>query len=160
MASKMRKKTLHENERPVAMLTSLTANSNRDPKKQKKPYTLDQFCLYQPQEDKDIPSYKYGSAALSAQKMGLLPNWSFFCFKELVAAASDTYRPSNPILLAEDALLLHPVKTDHGWKGMLIACESAGGQVREFMDSEGKSYKLAVPIVDTKYVAYEDIILS
>lgn len=142
------------------MLTSLTANMNRDPKKQKKPYTLDQFCLYQPEEERNIPSYKYGSAALSAHSKGMLPTWALFCFKELKASASLTYKPSNPVLLAEDALLLHPVKTEAGWRGLLIACESASQKIREFRDAEGKTYSLAVPVIETKYVAYENVVLS
>ena len=95
-----------------------------------------------------------------SSRKGLLPSWALFCFKELVAAASDSYVPSDPVLLAEDALLLHPVKTDVGWKGMLIACESAGGKIREFANVEGETIKLAIPVLDTKYVAMEDVTLS
>ena len=144
----------------MASLASLTANSNRDPKKQKKAYTLDQFCLYQPEEDKNLPSYVYGSAALSAHKLGMLPNWALFCYKDLASTASKDYKPSNPVLLAKDALLLHPVKMSNGWKGLLIAEESASGQIRTFRDADGEQFKLAVPIIETKVVAIENVILS
>lgn len=127
---KSRLRTLHEEERPIASLAALTANMNRDPKKQKKPFELKQFCLYQLDEDKNLPSYVYGSAAISAHKLGLLPNWALFCFKDLSSTASKDYVPSNPILLANDALLLHPVRSGKGWKGLLIAEESASGKVR------------------------------
>ena len=156
---KSRIRTLHEEERPIASLASLHANSNRDPKKQKKPFTMDQFCIYKPDEDKNLPSYLYGSALLSAHKMGMLPNWAFFCFKELAATANKDYRPENPVFLAEDALLLHPMKEGKGWKGLLIAQESAGGKARIFRDANGEEYRLAVPIIETKVVAIEDVIL-
>lgn len=153
-------RTLHEEERPIAALSSLHANSNRDPKKQKKPFTLDQFCLYQPSEDKNLPSYMYGSALLSAHRLGMYPNWAFFCFKDLVATANKEYKPANPVLLAEDALLLHPVQEGRSWKGMLIAQESASGKMRTFRNAEGEEFNLAVPIIETKFEAIEGVILS
>lgn len=153
-------RTLHEEERPIAALASLHANSQRDPRKQKKPFTLDQFCLYQPQEDKNLPSYVYGSALLSAHKIGMLPNWAFFCFKDLAATANKSYQPENPVLLAKDALLLHPVAEGKGWKGLLIAEESASGKQRLFKDAEGNEYNLVVPIIETKVVAIEDVTLA
>jgi len=157
---KSRLRTLHEEERPIASLTSLTANVNRDSKKQRKPYSLDQFCLYQLQEDKNLPSYVYGSAAISAHKLKMLPNWALFCFKDLASTASKEYEPSNPVLLAEDALLLHPVKGPNGWKGLLIAQESASGKVRTFRNVDGEKFELAVPIIETKVVAIEGVTLS
>ena len=151
---------MHEEERPIASLTALTANANRDPKRQKKPYKLDQFCLYQLEEDKNLPSYVYGSAAISAHRLGILPNWALFCFKDLASTASKDYEPANPIFLAEDALLLHPVKSGRGWKGLLIAQESAGGKVRTFKDRDGNEFDLAVPFIETKVVAIEGVTLS
>lgn len=153
-------RSLYENERPIASLAALTANINRDSKKQKEPYSLTQFCLYQPKDDQDLPSRIYGSAALSAHSIGMLPNWSFFCFKQLASSADKDYKPSNPVLLAEDALLLHPVRMGNSWKGMLIAQESASGKIRTFRDKDGKTYTLAVPIVETKFVAIENAVLS
>lgn len=157
---KSRLRTLHEEERPIASLASLTANSNRDAKKQRKPYTLNQFCLYQPDEDKNLPSYVYGSAAISAHKLGMLPNWALFCYKDLVSTASKEYEPSNPVLLAEDALLLHPVRASSGWRGLLVAQESASGKIRTFKNVSGEKFDLAVPIVETKFIAIENVILS
>lgn len=144
----------------MASLASLTANSNRDPRKQKKPYTLNEFCLYQLEEDKNLPSYVYGSAAISAHKLGMLPNWALFCYKDLTSTASKDYKPSSPVLLAEDALLLHPVRAANGWRGLLIARESASGKIRTFRNVSGEEFDLAVPIIETKYVAIENVILS
>ena len=142
------------------MLSSLIANTNRDPKKRKTPYNLNDFCLYQPQDEKDLPSYMYGSAAMSALQKGMFPSWALFCFKQLSESSSAQYKPSNPVLLSSDALLLHPEKRGGSWYGMLIACESASGQMREFVDVNGESYKLAVPSIETKYVALEGVTLN
>lgn len=160
MGQRHREMTLHENERPTALLASLIANQNRNNKKHKDPYTLDQFCLYRPREQQEIPAYVYGSAAVAAIKRGLLPPWALFCYKQLAASASPDYEPTISIMVAEDALLLHPIRTEDGWKGMLIAMESAGNQRREFAIEGGETVWLTVPEVPTKLIAAEDVALS
>ena len=161
MGQRSRELSLHEEERPVALLASLTANQNRNPKKQQEAYTLDQFCLYKPREQQDIPDYEYGSAAVAAIKRGLLPSWALFCYKSLAAAASDQYEPTVSIMVSQDALLLHPIRTEDGWKGMLIAMESASRQRREFkIEGKEETVWLTVPEIETKMVAVENVALS
>tara|TARA_Y100000004_G_scaffold197209_1_gene270407 strand:- start:552 stop:1151 length:600 start_codon:yes stop_codon:yes gene_type:complete len=160
MGQRNRELTLHETERPTALVASVIANQNRNPKKQKEAYTLDQFCVYKPREQQTIPEYMYGSAAVAAIKRGLLPAWALFCYKALAAAASDDYVPKVSIMVAEDALILHPTKTEDGYKGMLIAMESAGRQKREFTIEGGETVWLTVPEIETKVVAVEDVALS
>lgn len=161
MGQHHRELTLHEEERPVALLASLMANQNRNTKKQREPYKLDQFCLYKPREQQEIPAYVYGSAAVAAIKRGLLPSWALFCYKQLSAAASNDYEPKVSIMVAEDALILHPIKTEDGWKGMLIAMESAGRQRREFkIEGKEETVWLTVPEIETKMIAVEDVALS
>jgi len=160
MGRRHREMTLHEEERPIALLTSTLANQNRNPKKQKEPFKLDQFCLYKPREQQEIPSYVYGSAAVTAIKRGIMPSWALFCYRQLASAASPDYEPRNAIMVAKDALLLHPIKTEDGWKGMLIALESSGKQRREFKMEDGSSIWLTVPEIETKMIAVEDVALS
>lgn len=149
---------LHDMERPIAQQTALTANQNRDAKKKKQPYTMLDFCVYKPLHAEDLPSGHYGAAALLMVKKGTFPSWALFCFKELQAQATQGYEPALPAIVAEDAVLLHPVESEGGFKGMLIALESASEQVRQFETPNGPVL-LGVPHVHTKAIAEEDVVL-
>ena len=87
------------------------------------------------------------------------PSWALFCFKELSEIADNSYVPSVTGFVSKDALLLHPVKTEDGYKGLLIAQESAGNQTRDFVDSKGNKFSFLVPPVKSKVIAEEDVIL-
>ena len=156
---KMRQYDLFDYERPIAQQTAVIANQNRDPKKQKKGFSFQDFSFYIPQEERNLPNGAYGSAALAALKERRFPSWALFCYKDLVATADQGYVPHMPILVAEDAILLHPVKDGHGWRGMLVAQESASEKRRTFDDGQGNSITLTVPFVETKFVAIEDVTL-
>ena len=142
------------------MISSILANHNRNPKKTKESYTLEQFCLYKPKAQQDLPDYVYGSAAVAAIERGLLPSWALFCYKSLATSASEQYEPQVSIMVAEDALLLHPTKTEDGYKGMLIAMESASKQKRKFKIEGGETVTLTVPEIETKVIAMENVALS
>lgn len=158
--SQTKQQELHEQERPVALLSSLMANSGRDPKKKKEPYSMEDFCLYKPTNSEDVPDYYYGSAAIQALERGLLPNWALFCFKALAASASDAYKPQNAIMHATDAILLHPTKVPGGsWTGMMIAQESCSGKPRLFTTEGGDQIWLRMPKISTKVVAEEGVTL-
>lgn len=152
--------TLFEEERPVAALQAMIANQNRDVKKKKEPWTLDQFCLYKPREAEDLPKYVFGSAALVALQRGLFPNWALFCYKSLASAANDDYKPRISILVSEDAILLHPTKSADGYSGMLVAAESCANQLRTMTDDEGNIVQLRMPPIPTKYIAEENVHLG
>ena len=152
----MNYKELHDRERPVAMLSSITANSQRDKKKVQKPYTYLDFSFYKPVSLDDAPQGSYGSAYAELVKTKRLPAWALFCFKSLMGSANPGYIPEEPAYIAEDAILLHPEAIGGGgYKGLLIAMESAGDQRRLFVDSMGRELVLTVPYVETKFVANE-----
>ena len=93
---------------------------------------------------------------LALAKKGMLPSWTLFCFKEVTAHADPGYTPSTLALIADDVVLIHPVRTETGYKGLLIAQESAGLAVREMTNPEtGEVIKLRVPPVHTKVIAEE-----
>jgi len=141
------------------MLSSLYANSQRDPKKSQKAYTYMDFSFYKPMESIDIPQSHYGSAYAELVRSKRMPSWALFCFKSLMASVDDKYVPSEPGFVAEDAILLHPEKVQGGYKGLLIATESAGDQRRVFVNSNGEQIWLTVPFIQTKVVAEEGVIL-
>lgn len=151
---------MYHRELPIAQLTSVTANQNRDPKKTPQPYTADTFSFFKPKHLENLPAGYYGSAAVAMVKAGTYPAWALFCFKELNSMADPSYTPGLPALVSEDAILLHPVKKEDGYKGMLIAREAAGNKMIEFKGSNGLIVSLYVPEVKTKVVAEEDVTLQ
>lgn len=156
---KLHQAGLFDYERPIAQQTAIIANQNRDPKKQKRAFSFEDFAFYIPRESRNLPNGAYGSAALAAIKAKHFPSWALFCYKDLVSSADQNYVPEVPVLFAKDAILLHPVKDGAGWRGMLIAMESAGNERRVFQDGQGNTWTLTVPFIETKVVAVEDVTL-
>ena len=146
-------------ELPVAQQTALIANQQRDPKRKVEPFKASDFSFFKPAVSGERPSSHYGSAALAMIKAGTFPSWALFCFKQLSDIADPSYTPGVAGFVSEDALLLHPTKTEHGYKGLLIARESAGNQRRDFLDENGNKISLTIPDVRTKTVAEEDVTL-
>lgn len=157
---KLYQERLHDSERPISMISSILANQHRDPKKSKKQPSYIDFCFYKPRTDEDSASYVYGSAYMKLIKDNKMPGWALFCFKDLSKVENKAYTPKNCALIAEDAMLLHPVKSEFGWTGLLIAKESASGQVRDFISDTGEVVRLNVPQIHTKVIAEEDVTLS
>ena len=157
--SKLYQSSLFDYERPIAQQTAVIANQNRDPKKQRRGFTLEDFSFYISRDERNLPAAAYGSAALAAIKARSYPTWALFCYKDLAAVADPDYVPELPLLSCEDAILLHPVRSGRGWRGMLIAQETASEQRRTFQDGRGNMITLTVPHVQTKIVAIEDVTL-
>jgi len=150
---------LHDIERPTAQQTAVIANQQRDSKKQPKPFSLEDFSIYKPRNGEDMPRGHYGSAAMALIKAGKFPSWALFCYKELAAAANDNYVPAVAGFVSDNAILLHPVKTEDGYKGLLIAMEAASGEITYFETPKGEVVPLRVPEIGTKVVAEEDVVL-
>ena len=148
------------NKIPTAQVCSVLANQNRNPKKKSKPFSFKDFCFFKPTQDKDLPKARYGSAAMVLIQKGLYPSWAMFCIPELRESAINDYIPLEPALISEDAILLHPVETETGYVGFLIARESASRQSRVFSKDDGTKIRLKVPYIETKIVAQEGVILS
>ena len=140
-------------------MTSVFANSKRDPKKQSKSLTYLDFSFYKPNEGSESADSIYGSSMLALLRDKKLPAWTLFCFKELTSNAENDYVPDEPAFIAEDAILLHPVKVSGGFKGLLIAQESSSEQIRAFEGADGTKYHLMVPYIETKVIAREEATL-
>ena len=150
----------HQLEKPTALLASMQANQGRDPKKRKTAYKMDDFFLFQPIEEADSASARYGSAAMKMIEDGIYPSWALFCFQDLTAQA-DGHPPHLLALISKDAILLGPLEQGDGsFRGLLIAEESAGGEARNFTSPCGLSVRLRVPHVPTKTIAREGVALQ
>lgn len=156
----IRRRELHENEVGTALLASIHVNSNRDPKKTPKPYSLHDFCFYSESTGEESASVRYGSAMLALVRQGKFPSWALFCYSGLGKNADPTYKPDILAYQCSDVILLAPVKTELGWTGFMIAQESASESVRVLTDENGNSVRLNIPYVETKIVAREGVTLS
>jgi len=152
-------KQWHINEAPVALLTSVISNSNRDPKRRKEPFKMDDFFLYQPRDEKNIPTSVYGSAAMALVSNNLMPAWALFVFKDLKEAA-DGPPPSLLAFMSENAIILAPMLYDNKVKGMIIALESASEKRIEMKSPCGRKIYLEMPLINGKFYAQEDVVLT
>lgn len=137
-------------------MCSLFANSNRDPKKQKSPYKIDDFFLYEPQEQKNTPSGSYGAAAIKLVEERKFPLWALTFFSDLKRGASG----NPPELLAyshEKAIVLAPVIDGEVVKGMLIAEEVVSEKILDMQSPNGEKIKLQMPKLTVRYSAQEDL---
>lgn len=153
---KNRQGYLHQLEAPTALLTTLFANSNRDSKKQKTPYRIDDFYLYQPSDRENIPTNIYGAAAMKLVEERKFPLWALTFYSDLKKAASG----NPPELLAyihDKAILLAPVIDEKTVRGMLIAEEVVSEQVIEMCSPEGEQIKLQMPKLTIRYSAKEGV---
>ena len=146
----------HMQEQPVALLSSIFANANRDPKKKKDPYKIEDFYLFQQLEDRNIPSSAFGAAAMELVKRNLFPNWALFSYKDLKASANGQ-PPSVLAYICDSALILAPVITGQSVSGMVIAQEASYGKNLLMESPCGKTIKVAMPIYNSKFYAEENV---
>lgn len=156
----LRKRELHENERPIALMMLQTAEMNRDRKKNKKANTFEQFCLYSEREDENSPEARYGAAAMALIAMNTYPGWALFIYDDLKKKAQNVAPPPLLAYICEDAMILAPEMTSEGCKGMLIACRSAGGNIRLMKSETGATARVVIPPINASVYADEEAILD
>jgi hypothetical protein len=148
-------KDLHNAERPTALLASIYVNSKRDKKKQPKPVEYMDFCFYRQADKTQSATGQNGAAMLELIKQGKNPSWALFCYKAITSNADKVFTGAIVALVAEDAMLLNPIKTGSAYTGLLIALESASNKVQKFTSPCGIQINMRVPHVETKVVARE-----
>lgn len=139
----------------MALQTSIIANANRDTKKKREGYKMDDFFVYQTKEEMNIPTSRFGSAALELAKRNKLPKWALFVYKDLKAAAEG----AAPDLLAyecSDVIILAPVVIKGQVRGMIICQETAYGQVRELNSLDGRRITIEIPVYKGKIYADDE----
>jgi hypothetical protein len=160
-ASRSRRTELHENERPISYLLSQNAEVNRDTKKRKKPYSMDDFYLYQDPEDADRgPNGRYGAAAMELIKQSLMPHWALFVYKDLKSRATEANPPELLAFMHPSAIVLAPSVADNQCSGMLIATEEASGKTLTMESPCGKTVRIQIPQINNKVYAEEDCVLT
>ena len=150
--AKLRARELHEYERPITILAVQQAELNRDKKKRRKPFEMEDFYLYNPQESKDTIDSIYGAAALQLIKQNKFPAWALFVYKQLSEKAEESIPPVVLCYQCDSAILLAPQIEDTTCKGMLIAVEAAKHRVLEMHSPCGKSILLRMPDITSKVI--------
>lgn len=148
-------KSLHLEEAPMALQTSIIANANRDTKKKRDGYKMDDFFVYQTKEEMNIPTSRFGSAALELVKRNKLPKWALFVYKDLSAAAEG---PPPQLLAyeANDVIVLGPIVSKNEVRGMIICLESAYGNWRTLTGSDGTTIEIEIPVYKGKVYANDE----
>ena len=145
-------------ERPITLLATQAANLNRDVKKRRQPFEMEDFYLYQPIEDKNVPAERYGAAARWLAEKRLYPGFALFCFPELNKHAGKNV-PPLVAFLHPNAVLLAPTEAEEGWRGLLIAEHSASNKTLSMRSPCGQEIVVKIPSVNDEVAAQEDIML-
>lgn len=137
-------------------MMSHQAEMNRDRKKRKKPFSLDEFYLYGDDINKDRIDPVYGATAIELIKIDAFPHWALFVYKELMERAEEG-KPAEILSFEhEDAIIIAPVVDGPTCKGMLIAKERASSRVLEMKSPCGSTIRIRMPVVNAKVIAEEN----
>ena len=151
---KIRKRELHELELPVANLTSLMANLNRDPKKNRTPHKLTDFCFFADQKDKNDPDAEPAAAYMKLLDDGAIPGWALFVYPDMKINADKAEVPTPLAAIAKDFILLAPVPKNGGMEGLMLAKSSVSGKEIE-VKIGGHKATIAVPEFEGTVIAKE-----
>jgi len=150
---------LHLYEKPLALQTAQAANLNRDQKKRRQPFVMDDFYLYQPKDELNLPAERYGAAAVALAEAGLFPSFALFCFPELRKNANDTLPPTLVAFVGDGAVLLAPTAGDNTIHGLLIAEHAVSSQLVDMKSPCGQTITAQMPIIKDEVMAEEDVTL-
>lgn len=95
---------------------------------------MEEFCWFLPPKDEVTtgPPPEAGAALLALCERQLAPGFAMGFYDALADAGEGVAAPALLALLADDALLLAPQEGADGWRGLLLAQDTAAGQPRAF----------------------------
>ena len=137
---RLRRDEMAEAELPVAQLSCLLANVNRDPKR--KAFELDQFRLFKPAEKGDEAaalSAEVAAVALQMQADGEAPDLLLAAWPAVLKASNRvTAVPERRLLRSDDGavVVLAPVKEAGGVRGGLVIVRSGTEGVVRLRDAD------------------------
>lgn len=153
-------------EMPVAQLTALMANINRDSKKAPRPFQLRDFCLFadQQRQDDQFPP-EAAAIALELRRLGECPEALIGCWPAVLAAADQAVRmPSVRVLWSDDraVAILAPVWEGKNIRGTLVVSSMVRGTVvLRDRDRPLLTYKVRLPEKPHfAYVAAGELVLA
>jgi hypothetical protein len=97
---------------------------------------MEDFCWHLPPtaagDAPQGPPAEAGAAMLALCEAQQVPGFAMAFYDALATAGEGITPPTLLALLADDALLLAPAEQQDGWRGLLLAEDTAAGQVRTF----------------------------
>jgi hypothetical protein len=135
---------------PLAQLTALTANINRDSKKAPKPFAIQDFCLFADQKRKNDQFPPEAAAiALELRRSGECPEALIGCWPAVLAAADQAVKmPTVRVLWSDDraVAILAPVWEGKNIRGtVVVSAVVRGTVVLRDRDRPLLTYKVQVP---------------
>lgn len=151
---------------PLAQLTALTANINRDSKKAPKPFGVQDFCLFAAKDRKDDQFPPEAAAiALQLRHEGDCPEALIGCWQAVLAVADQATRvPDVRVLWSDDraVAILAPTWEGQNIRGTLVVSAMVEGTVvLRDRDRPLLTYKVRVPYrPHFSYVSAGELVLA
>lgn len=144
-------------ELPIAQLTSLTANINRDSKKTPKPFTLQDFALFYQADSDEGLAPNAAMVALSLRREGLLPSVLIGVWPQVIEASkAATKMPDVRALISDckSVALLAPTPEGKGWRGLLAVDSYPPGGVITLRDVDRGLLAYTVQLPPTDHLSF------
>jgi len=142
----------------MAQLTALTANLNRDPKKQRKPFAAIDFCFFHDVEA-NRPQARAAAAYMRLVVDKQLPPWALFCFSDFKHAEASKRPLEEVAIIGEQWLLLAPEPLEGGYQGLFIAEHVVSGKAL-LGAYRGQQVLLQLPTFEDYVLAREGVELD
>lgn len=137
---------------------ALTANMNRDSKKQRKPFAAIDFCFFHDVEA-NKPQARAAAAYMRLVEDKQMPPWALFCFSDFKHAEPSTLDQGQVAIIGDQWILLAPTAIDGGFSGLLIAEHAVSGQQLPGR-YQGQDLVLQLPTFEDYVLAREGVELD
>ena len=139
---KSERERFHALELPVAQLAAMQANQNRDPKKQRKPYSTLDFCFFV-EDTNSGPDDRAARAYMKLVNDETLPDWAVFCAGDFISGDGKPFH-TDPALIGDGFMLLAPQEIEGGFTGTMLAQQHLSGKSIVCVYEENR-YRVTVP---------------
>jgi len=119
---------------------------NRDPKKQRKPYTTEDFCFFIDHEA-NRPEAKAAQAYMALVKANKLPAFALGFFGDFKHGEPTKRDWDQLAMVGKDVVLLAPSSIEGGFECTMLAEHSASGERRTVFHM-GQDWVIEVPVFE------------
>ena len=151
-------------EYPIAQLSTLTANINRDSKYRKQPFSIKDFLLFTTDTETDQIRPEAGAAALTIRAAGgMLPSAIYGVWPAIVAAAQQCTKPPEIRALISSCGtvgLFAPIQEHQNWRGLLVVSRQPEDNTIQLFDHDRPllGFTVLLPNLGRSYVVDRELI--
>jgi len=163
---RIKKEEASINEMPLAQLTALTANINRDSKRAPKPFGVEDFCLFAEKRNagEAFPA-EAAAIALQLRHEGECPDALIGCWQAVLESAQHSTRvPEVRVLWSDDraVAILAPTWEGKNIRGTLVVSSMVSGTVvLRDRDRPLLTYEVQMPVKPHfAYVSAGELLLA